>query len=137
MRTLTLIVDEAWNGSTVKHLLRARLHMAEGLIARVKLRETGLMRNGERVFTNARLRTGDVLCVEIGDEGAVNEALPIAAPLTFVYEDEDIAVLNKSPDMAVHGSTGGQGQRRGVPSREPARPWYLGYHGHRKKRVCP
>ena len=42
MRTLTLIVDEAWNGSTVKHLLRARLHMAEGLIARVKLRETGL-----------------------------------------------------------------------------------------------
>lgn len=109
MRTLTLIVDEAWNGSTVKHLLRARLHMAEGLIARVKLRETGLVQNGERVFTNARLRTGDVLCVEIGDEGAVNEALPIAAPLTFVYEDEDIAVLNKSPDMAVHGSTGGQG----------------------------
>ena len=38
-----------------------------------------------------------------------NEALPIAVPLTFVYEDEDIAVLNKSPDMAVHGSTGGQG----------------------------
>ena len=109
MRTLTLTVDETWNGSTVKHLLRARLHMAEGLIARVKLRETGLMRNGERVFTNARLHTGDVLCVEIGDKGAVNEALPIAVPLTFVYEDEDIAVLNKSPDMAVHGSTGGQG----------------------------
>ena len=109
MRTLTLTVDEAWDGSTVKHLLRARLHMAEGLIARVKLRETGLMRNGERVFTTARLHTGDVLCVEIGDESAVNEALPIAAPLTFVYEDEDIAVLNKSPDMAVHGSTGGHG----------------------------
>ena len=109
MRTLTLTVDEAWDGSTVKHLLRARLHMAEGLIARIKLRETGLMRNGERVFTTARLHTGDVLCVEIGDESAVNEALPIAAPLTFVYEDEDIAVLNKSPDMAVHGSAGGQG----------------------------
>ena len=109
MRTLTLTVDEAWDGSTVKHLLRARLHMAEGLIARIKLRETGLMRNGERVFTTARLHTGDVLCVEIGDVGAVNEALPIAAPLTFVYEDEDIAVLNKSPDMAVHGSTGGHG----------------------------
>ena len=109
MRTLTLTVDEAWDGSTVKHLLRARLHMAEGLIARIKLRETGLMRNGERVFTTARLHTGDVLCVEIGDVGAVNEALPIAAPLSFVCEDEDIAVLNKSPDMAVHGSTGGQG----------------------------
>ena len=57
MRTLTLIVDEAWNGSTVKHLLRARLHMAEGLIARVKLRETGLVRNGERVFTMTNVLT--------------------------------------------------------------------------------
>ncbi len=56
-----------------------------------------------------------MLCVEIGDEGAVNEALPIAAPLTFVYEDEDIAVLNKSPDMAVHGSTGGRGVRLQTP----------------------
>ncbi len=109
MRTLTLTVDETWDGSTVKHLLRARLHMAAGLIARVKLRETGLMRNGERVFTNARLYTGDVLCVEIGDDGATNEALPIAAPLAFAYEDEDIAVLNKRADMAVHGSTGGHG----------------------------
>lgn len=109
MRALTLAVDEAWDGSTVKHLLRAKLHMAEGLIARVKLRETGLERNGERVYTNAILHTGDVLRVEIGDEGAVNEAVPIAAPLSIVYEDEDIAVLNKSPDMAVHGSTGGQG----------------------------
>ena len=71
--------------------------------------ETGLMRNGERVFTNALVRTGDVLRVEIGDENGENAAPPIAAPLTFVYEDEDLAVLNKRPDMAVHGSTGGQG----------------------------
>lgn len=148
MRTLTLIVDEAWNGSTVKHLLRARLHMAEGLIARVKLRETGLMRNGERVFTNARLRTGDVLCVEIGDEGAVNEALPIAAPLTFVYEDEDIAVLNKTRYGGARldrgqGCTGANalaalwGRDAAFHPVSRARPWYLGYHGHRKKRVCP
>ena len=77
MRTLTLIVDEAWNGSTVKHLLPARLHMAEGLIARVKLRETGLVRMGERVFTYARLRSGDVLsdgeraCEQLGRNAAL------------------------------------------------------------------
>ena len=109
MRTLTFTIDEAWDGSTVKHVLRAKLHMAEGLIARLKLRETGLMRNGERVFTNAPVRTGDVLRVEIGDENGENAAPPIAAPLTFVYEDEDLAVLNKRADMAVHGSTGGRG----------------------------
>lgn len=109
MRTLTVTVDEAWNGSTVKHLLRARLHMAEGFIARIKLRETGIVCNGARVFTNARLRTGDVLCVEIGDENGENTAPPIPEPLDFVYEDEDMAVLNKRAGMAVHGSAAGQG----------------------------
>ena len=109
MRTLSFPIDKAWDGSTVKHFLRAKLHMAEGMIARVKLRETGLVRNGERVFTNAVLHAGDVLCVEIGDANARNAAPPMAVPLSFVYEDEDLAVLNKRPDMAVHGSTGGQG----------------------------
>lgn len=109
MRALTFAVDETWDGSTVRHVLRARLHMAEGMIARLKLRETGLMRNGERVFTNAVVHTGDILRVEIGDENAVNAAPPIASPLTFAYEDEDIAVLNKAAGMAVHGSTGGNG----------------------------
>lgn len=149
MRTLTLIVDEAWNDSTVKHLLRARLHMAEGLIARVKLRETGLVRNGERVFTNARLCTGDVLCVEIGDEGAVNEALPSPRRLPSSMRTRTSPCSIKARIWRCTGSTGGQGctvanalgralgQRRGVSSREPTRPWYLGYHGHRKKRVCP
>ena len=66
MRALTFTVDEAWDGSTVKHVLRAKLHMAEGLIARLKLRETGLMRNGERVFTNALVRTGhDVVILRL------------------------------------------------------------------------
>ena len=109
MRTLKIEIDAPWDGSTVKHLLRAKFHMAEGQIASIKLRETGLLRNGERVFTNARLASGDILCVEVGDAGLRNEAEPIEAPLEFVYEDEDLAVLNKSADMAVHGSTGGRG----------------------------
>ena len=109
MRELTFAINDVWNGSTVKHFLRARMHMAEGFIARIKLRENGIMRNGERVYTNAVLHTGDVLRVEVGDENACNAAEPITAELHFAYEDADLAVLNKCAGMAVHGSTGGQG----------------------------
>ena len=57
-RVLTLKVLPAWEGRTVKNLLLRQLHMSEGLIARVKLRETGLCRNGERCRTVDRVRAG-------------------------------------------------------------------------------
>ena len=40
-RVLTLTVRPEWEGRTVKSLLRSELHMTDGLIARVKLRERG------------------------------------------------------------------------------------------------
>ncbi len=107
-RVLTLIVRPEWEGRTVKSLLRKELGMTEGLIARVKLRETGLRRNGERCRTVDRVRAGDVLAAEVGDgPEARNTAEPIAVPLRFVWEDEDLAVLDKSAGMVVHGTAGG------------------------------
>ncbi len=107
LRTLSLTVRPDWEGREVKRLLTGVLHMAEGHIAALKLRPAGICLNGERVFTNARVRKGDILTVQIGDWDGRNDAAPIAVPLDFVYEDEDLAVLNKSADMAVHGSASG------------------------------
>ena len=107
-RVLTLTVRPEWEGRTVKSLLRSELHMTDGLIARVKLRETGLCRNGERCRTVDRVRAGDVLAAEVGDgPEEKNTALPIAVPLKIVYEDEDLAVIDKAPGMVVHGVSGG------------------------------
>jgi len=107
MRTLSLTVLPVWEGRTVKSLLKRELHMAEGFIAALKLRSAGICLNGMRVFTNARVRAGDVLTAQVGDWNGRNEAEAIAVPLDLVYEDEDLAVLNKSADMAVHGSPAG------------------------------
>lgn len=109
MRTLTITVREEWAGRKVKSILKRELHMADILISRVKLRPSGITLNGKRVFTDAPVGAGDVLAVEVGDENGQNEAEPVCAPLDMIYEDEDIAVINKTPDMAVHGSTGGNG----------------------------
>ncbi len=107
-RVLTLTVRPEWEGRTVKSLLKTQLGMTEGLIARVKLRETGILRNGQRCRTADRVSAGDVLAAEVGDgPEAKNAAEPVAVPLRFVYEDGDLAVIDKEPGMVVHGAAGG------------------------------
>lgn len=105
MRTLTVTITEDLAGRQVKTLLRREFQMAESLIARVKLRETGLLLNGERTRTNAVVRVGDVLTAEVGDDASGWEFTPIAVPLDILFEDEDLMILNKAAGMAVHGST--------------------------------
>lgn len=105
MRKLTLTVTREQAGSRVKTLLRREFHMADSLIARVKLRETGLLLNGRRVYTNAVVQTGDVLTAEVGDAATGWEFPPIRAPLDIVFEDADLLILNKAAGMAVHGKT--------------------------------
>ena len=105
MRKLTLTVTREQAGSRVKTLLLRDFHMADSLIARVKLRETGLLLNGRRVYTNAVVQTGDVLTAEVGDDATGWEFPPIRAPLDIVFEDADLLILNKAAGMAVHGKT--------------------------------
>lgn len=100
MRTVTFTVGEALAGRRVKTILRHELHMAESLIARVKLRETGILLNGLRTRTNATVAAGDVLTVEVGDEETAPRG---AAPEGIVYEDEDLLVFCKPPHLASHG----------------------------------
>ena len=80
MRTLSVIVPEKMSRKTVKAVLRQELKMANGLIARVKLRETGIRLNGERVHTDHIVRTGDVLTVEVGDLPREEAVEPVFIP---------------------------------------------------------
>lgn len=107
IRTLALTVAPEQEGCTVKHLLKTSFHIPEGMIARIKLWPEGICRNGERVFTDVRLLAGDVLTVQVGDRDERNDAVPIPVPLEIIWEDEDLAVINKRGDMAVHGSKTG------------------------------
>ena len=85
MRTLTLTIDERLAGREVKSLLGQELHMSESLIRRVKLRENGILLNGVRAFTTARVRAGDVLAVKIGYGPEVPRPRPMPAPLDVVW----------------------------------------------------
>ena len=100
--------------------------MANSLIARVKLRETGLQCNGKRIYTNAIVQVGDILTVEVGDDASGWEFTPMKAPLDILFEDEDLLILNKSAGMAVHGNT----ERNGDCTVANALAFYLGPGTH-------
>ncbi len=79
--------------------------MANGLISRIKQRETGILLNGLRVHTNHIVQKGDLLTVEIGDLPCTNPVEPIPIPLDILWEDLDLLILNKPAGLAVHGVT--------------------------------
>ncbi|MCE5187980.1 MAG: RluA family pseudouridine synthase [Eubacteriales bacterium] len=104
MRELSIRIDPAGDGRTVLSLLRQELACSDAHIARLKRRETGIRLNGTRCYVTARVRAGDELTVEIGDEPD-GHIVPMAYPLEIRYEDEDLLVLNKPAGIAVHQST--------------------------------
>ena len=104
MRTLKMTVDPATDGRTVLSLLRRELACSDTHISRLKRRETGILLNDLRCYVTARVKEGDVLCVEIGDlpDGYI---VPMAFALDVRFEDEDLLILDKPAGIAVHQST--------------------------------
>ena len=109
MRTLSFTVTQAQAGHALGSLLQTQLGISDSLLARLKRREQGICLNGQRAYTTARPLAGDLVQVQIGDD-PVKRAAPMAFPLSILYEDPDILVLNKPSGMAVHASTRSPGE---------------------------
>ena len=103
MRTLYFTVPPELTGRRVKSILQYRLHIPPSMIARIKLRETGVCLNGARCRTTDTVRAGDVVSAEVGDQPADTGIVPIPCPLPVLYEDEDLLVVDKPAGMATHG----------------------------------
>ena len=103
MRTLSYTVPPELAGRKVKSILQYRLHIPESMIASIKLRPTGICRNGARCRTTDIVETGDLLTAEVGDLPAETGIVPVPFPIEVCYEDEDLLVVNKPAGMATHG----------------------------------
>ena len=101
MACLTLTVSEAQRGRTVLSLLKGELALSTGCVNRLKRTETGLTLNGTRVFTNALVRPGDILSVDLTAGERATAVTPIPMALDVVFEDEHLLILNKQAPLAV------------------------------------
>lgn len=76
------------------------------LVITIKYYENGLLLDGLPVRSNVKLQAGQILTAAILNKPANENLLPIALPLSILYEDGDIIVLNKPAGMPVHPSQG-------------------------------
>jgi 23S rRNA pseudouridine1911/1915/1917 synthase len=70
--------------------------------------------DGEPGKAKQKLKGGEMIEVEGDPRPAPLNATPEDLPLTIVYEDEDLAVVNKAAGMMVHAGSGGAEHNRGT-----------------------
>ncbi len=72
----------------------------------IKLIKSGeILLNGKKTEPSKRLREKDTITINI-PEPEKNELIPQDIPFEIVYEDEDILIINKPPDLVVHPACG-------------------------------
>lgn len=76
------------------------------LVITTKYQEHGLLLDGNPTRSNVRLRAGQLLTATIASHAPNEKLQPVELPLSIVYEDADIIVLNKPAGMPVHPSQG-------------------------------
>lgn len=73
-------------------------------IIHLKKTENAIQVNHQWAYVKTRLNTGDLLSICLIEEGSSPNIVPISMPLSIIYEDRDIMVLNKASDTPIHPS---------------------------------
>ncbi|MCD8338480.1 MAG: RluA family pseudouridine synthase [Lachnospiraceae bacterium] len=101
-RTIRYQIQKEDAGIRVEQFLRHRFYSRQNL-AQLK-KEGATWRNGQACPLKQTLSCGDILEVRILEDSC-SENIPAAAiPLSIVYEDEDILVVNKPAGLPMHPS---------------------------------
>ena len=104
METRLTVPAEAAGQRLDRYLAESVEGMTRSAAARL-LEEGRVTADGKAAGKNHRLRGGEALAVDVPDLEPA-EALPEDIPLSIVYEDEDIVVVDKPVGMVVHPAPG-------------------------------
>ena len=105
MLSESIVISKELAGRRIESLLKSELGMSDSYISRLKRRPMGITLNGEKAYTTAIVKEGDVLAVQTGDPEDYPRAKPMAAQLDIPWQDDYIAIIDKAAGMAVHQST--------------------------------
>ncbi len=101
-RSIEVLVDASRAGRSVKDILRNDLRVSAAILTQLKKEKDGILLEGNPVFATAKVREGEVLKITIRDGVSRMEKAEI--PLSVLYEDEDVILLNKPRNMPTHPS---------------------------------
>lgn len=96
-------VGEKYDGRLIKDFLKGDVGLSATLLTKVKF--GGVRIFGEVVTMRRVVHSGDEIEIRLPKEESENIE-PIPGPLSVLYEDEHILVVNKPTNMPVHPSRG-------------------------------
>lgn len=104
-RVLEYEIPSEYDGANITTVLKQHFKISTNLIKDLKKYKEGIQVNGEHKRVVDFVAKGDILKITIRDTASEN-IVPTDIPLDIVYEDEDVLVINKLPNMPTHPSMG-------------------------------
>lgn len=104
-RVLEYEIPSEYDGANITTVLKRHFKISTNLIKDLKKYKEGIQVNGEHKRVVDFVAKGDILKITIRDTASEN-IVPTDIPLDIVYEDEDVLVINKLPNMPTHPSMG-------------------------------
>lgn len=103
-RILEYTISDEFHNKTIEQFLKAMEFPHQAVVCLKKTPE-GIRRNGVWAYVNEKLNAGDQLCLTLVEQISANESIaPIYVPLSIVYEDEDLLIVDKPANMPIHPS---------------------------------
>lgn len=102
-RKLSFLISEKDTNLTIHDFLKMQGFSSQNIIELKKMPRSILI-DQEWVHVNHRLSTGEELMIHIQEQNSNDKILPVKLSFPIIYEDEDIAVINKPADMPIHPS---------------------------------
>ncbi|MDO5135424.1 MAG: RluA family pseudouridine synthase [Eubacteriales bacterium] len=104
-RTLTYTVTEEYAGMELLAFLRKK-GFSRRILTSMKPYENALLRNQRPIHGRDALQAGDLLQVFVPETEKPHRLVPSPIPLSVLYEDQDLLVVDKPAHMPVHPAMG-------------------------------
>ena len=104
MSNYKYIIEEIHSGLRVDILLSNKLALSRSSISKLA-KDNNIFCNGKNIKPSYSLKSNDIIEIFIPTP-KVSPLEPIDQPLNIIYQDSDIAVINKPPNLVVHQGAG-------------------------------
>ncbi len=102
-------VGQQHDGVLLRSYLKGTCGVSSRLLIQLKKRTDGIQVNGEHVTVRYLLHEGDLVEIREQDTDAQDAFTPVSLFVPIVYEDEDLLIVEKPPQMPTHPSAGHDG----------------------------
>ena len=102
-RTLEYLITDEFHNKSIEQFLKAQ-EFPHQAIVQLKKTNQGILRNGTWAYVNEKLIVGDKLVLHLVEDVPESSIDALYVPLSIIYEDEDLLVIDKPSNMPIHPS---------------------------------